>query len=242
MDSEHSQNKLDHVAIIMDGNGRWATQQNLQRVAGHARGVEVAEDIITHCREQNIPYLTLYAFSKENWLRPAEEVNTLMSLLKNFLISKKQKMISNEIRFNTIGDISKLPALVQETISEVKQATKDLKKMTLTLALSYGARDEMIRAIKKMEKENFDLSQTTPETLSSFLDTQDMPDPDLIIRTSGEFRTSNFLLWQGAYAEYYFEPCLWPDFTPAHFDKAISSYHQRSRRFGGLDDTNRESH
>lgn len=230
-------NQLHHIAIIMDGNGRWAINQNLERVKGHARGVEVAEDIITHCRELDIPYLTLYAFSKENWLRPIEEVNALMQLLKHFLLSKKQKMLDHEIRFNTIGDISKLPLEVQETISEVKEATKDLKKMTLSLALSYGARDEMIRAIQTAAKNNIDLKNISDEDLSSLLDTKEMPDPDLIIRTSGEYRTSNFLLWQAAYAEYYFEPCLWPDFTPKHFDKAISSYHQRNRRFGGLDDS-----
>lgn len=216
----------------MDGNGRWAKNHGLDRIEGHRKGSESTEKIITHARERGIPYLTLYAFSKENWLRPPEEVAALMSLLEDFLVKKKQKMLDNEIALNTIGDTQKLPERVSQILYEVIQATSKGKKMVLTLALSYGARDEMIRAIKKIQDQKVNLSGLDEKFFSSCLDTHNLPDPDLIIRTSGESRISNFLLWQGAYSEYYFENCLWPDFGPKQFDQAIEEYQSRERRYG----------
>ena len=221
-----------HIAIIMDGNGRWAKARGLHRVEGHARGVKVSEDIIEVAHDVGIGYLTLYAFSKENWQRPPEEIHALMGLLKAFLLEKKQKMLDKGIRFNTIGDILKLPQDVQETIAMVKKETAHGEKMMLTLALSYGSRDEIIRAVRAMFSAGLETSSVNEEILASFLDTALMPDPDLIIRTSGESRISNFLLWQGAYAEFIFEECLWPDFDQHHFMAAIAEYQKRERRYG----------
>lgn len=220
-----------HVAIIMDGNGRWAKMKNLPRIEGHRRGVDVAETIITEARESKIAYLTLYAFSDENWKRPQEEVEALMQLLDIFLKSKQEKMVRNGIQFQSIGDLSKLPQAIQERIHETKEVTKKGRDLTLTLALSYGARNEIIRATQK-------LLQKPPEKMfeesafSQYLDTKNFPDPDLLIRTSGEYRLSNFLLWQLAYTELYFTKVMWPDFTPEEFHKALDEYAKRERRFG----------
>lgn len=216
----------------MDGNGRWAKNHGLDRLEGHKKGSESTEKIITHARELKIPYLTLFAFSKENWLRPVEEVAALMNLLEDFLVKKKQKMLDNGIALNTIGDTEKLPEPVRHILYEVMQSTSKGKKMVLTLALSYGARDEIIRAIKKLQDQKVNLASLDEKKFSSCLDTHNLPDPDLIIRTSGESRISNFLLWQGAYSEYYFENCLWPDFGPKQFDKALEEYQSRERRYG----------
>ena len=219
-----------HIAIIMDGNGRWAKSKGLLRMEGHGQGVLVAEEIITAVREWKIPYLTLYAFSDENWRRPAEEVEALMLLLQQFLINKQEKMLKNGIRFQTIGDIAKLPEPVQETIRQTKEITEGGKEMTLILALSYGARNEIVRGVEKLLDSG---SKTiTEESFSKYLDTAAFPDPDLLIRTGGEFRVSNFLLWQAAYAELYFTKTMWPDFTPADLKKAIEEFGKRERRFG----------
>lgn len=236
--AQSEDNKLDrsnlpeHVAIIMDGNGRWAKTHGQPRVEGHRVGSEVSEEIINHAVNLGIRYLTLYAFSKENWNRPKAEVDALMLLLREFLISKKQKMINEQIRFNTIGSIELLPDIVQDAIREVKEATAQSTGLVLTMALSYGARDEILRAIKKMMLQKVDPCALTDEVMAEYLDTQDMPDPDLIIRTSGELRMSNFLLWQGAYAEYVFESCNWPDFTIEKFESALREFQNRDRRFG----------
>lgn len=220
-----------HVAIIMDGNGRWAKARGQDRIEGHRVGVNTTETIIEAASDLGIKYLTLYAFSKENWQRPPEEVAALMSLLENFLIQKRNKMLEKGIVFNVIGDLKKLPVRTRQVIQSVKQGTSVGKKMMLTLALSYGARDEILRALQKIIKSD-QVTSLTENNFGDFLDTAGMPDPDLIIRTSGEYRMSNFLLWQGAYSEYVFEPCYWPDFSKEHLEKALIAYQKRERRYG----------
>lgn len=217
-----------HIAIIMDGNGRWAKDHGLPRYEGHRKGVEAAEEVITTVREWNIPYLTLYAFSEENWKRPPEEVQALMGLLKHFLLSKQQKMINHGIRFETIGDCTKLPREIQETISQTKAITQEGRQLTLILALSYGARDEIVRAVRNLLTNQ----ELTEELFANHLDTKNFPDPDLLIRTGGEYRLSNYLLWQLAYTELYFTKTQWPDFTPLELEKALKEFAQRERRFG----------
>ena len=225
-----------HVAIIMDGNGRWAKARGLARVEGHKRGVEVSEEIIDVASHMGLGFLTLYAFSRENWNRPSAEVKALMQLLQHFLQSRKQKMITQNIRLNAIGNLDLLPSEVRQTLEETMQETARGTGMTLTLALSYGSRDEILRGIKKLLRrddlrEGF-LGDLNEEDFSKLLDTAELPAPDLIIRTSGEHRLSNFLLWQAAYAEFVFEECLWPDFTEKHLVQAFEDFDQRERRFG----------
>lgn len=223
-----------HVAIIMDGNGRWAKARGLSRFEGHKQGAQTVEDITESAREWGVRFLTLYAFSKENWNRPPEEVNALMSLLMDFLHSKKQKMQANGIRLNAIGDLKKLSESVLNQLQDTMEATKNGQDMVLTLCLSYGARDEIVRAFKKyqMALAEGDQEPLTEDSLKRFLDTQDMPDPDLVIRTSGEKRISNFLLWQSAYAEYVFVDACWPEFTTQDFKKCLIEFQNRERRFG----------
>jgi undecaprenyl diphosphate synthase len=227
-----------HIAIIMDGNGRWARERGLPRVEGHRRGSEVVDDIVTVCRDLGIRYLTLYAFSMENWARPKDEIVALMSLLKEFLISKRNKLIQNEIRLVSIGDIERLPQDVQRVLKDTEEVTRGFDKMHLNLALSYSARDEIVRAVnallKEKEKGEFRDSYISVERFSEYLDTTGMPDPDLLIRTSGERRISNFLLWQAAYTELYFSETPWPDFNKAELFKAIGEYQSRERRFGRI--------
>ncbi|MCI5071980.1 isoprenyl transferase [bacterium] len=230
---------IQHLAIIMDGNGRWAKKRSLPRIFGHRKGVSTTESIIEACRSFKIPYLTLYAFSQQNWQRSPQEVSGLMNLLEQFLNSKLEKMIDNDITFNTIGDHQFLPKKVQTLVEKTKQKTqennKDIK-MTLTLALSYGGREEITRAVQKLGKDLLDkkitLNDINPKRIASYLDTHNIPDPDLIIRTSGEYRSSNFLPWQSTYSEYYFTPTLWPDFSVEELKKAITVFNQRERRFG----------
>jgi undecaprenyl diphosphate synthase len=219
-----------HVAIIMDGNGRWAVEHGLPRVEGHRRGSETIEKVVEAARERGIEYLTLYAFSEENWQRPGTEVIGLMQLLKEFLISKRAKMVAEGIRFRTIGDISRLPPDVTEEIHKSVDATIKGNKLHLIVALSYGARQEICRAVNALIEEGN--TPVTPDAVASRLYTADIPDPDLLIRTSNEYRISNFLLWQLAYTELYFTSTLWPDFDNAELDKAIEVYSQRERRFG----------
>lgn len=219
-----------HIAIIMDGNGRWAQAKRLDRVEGHRQGVLRSEEIITAASELGLSFLTLYAFSKENWLRPKGEVEALMGLLEQFLLAKKEKMLKNGIRLNAIGDLSLLPGQVRKTLQSVIDETSVGQGMVLTLALSYGARDEVIRAVNKIVAE--EKKGITEGMFGNYLDTATLPDPDLIIRTGGECRISNFLLWQSAYAEMIFEDCFWPDFTPEKFLAAIAEFQSRERRFG----------
>lgn len=220
----------NHVAIIMDGNGRWAESHRLPRIEGHRKGIEVSEEIITAATERGIRYLTLYAFSEENWNRPLEEVTALIAFLKQYLRDKCPKMIREGIRFCTIGNTDRFSADVQDEIRRTTEATREGQGMTLILALSYGGRQEICNAIDALVAR--DIRKVTPEILSEALDTKDIPDPDLLIRTSGEYRISNFLLWQLAYTELYFTNTLWPDFHEAEFAKALHSYARRERRFG----------
>lgn len=220
-----------HIAIIMDGNGRWAKTKGLQRLQGHARGVEIVDDIVTAVREWKIPFLTLYAFSDENWNRPAEEVEALMVLLVEYLKTKKEKMLLNGVALKTIGDTSKLPVHVQNILQETIDATAGGDRLTLVLALSYGARLELVRTVNRLLEEK-GKGPVTEADFAQYLDTKEFPDPDLLIRTSGEYRLSNFLLWQLAYTELYFTQTMWPDFTPSELKKALEEYGKRERRFG----------
>ncbi|PIR20514.1 MAG: di-trans,poly-cis-decaprenylcistransferase [Deltaproteobacteria bacterium CG11_big_fil_rev_8_21_14_0_20_47_16] len=219
-----------HIAIIMDGNGRWAGQRDLPREAGHRQGAQTAEAMVEACHERGISYLTLYAFSDENWERPVEEVIALMQLLDEFVISKRDKMKKKGIRFRTIGDISRLPDFVLDSINQTISETADGNKLTLTLALSYGSRAEICRAIERCQKAG--IQRITPEAIDAHLDTAGYPDPDLLIRTSGEHRISNYLLWQLAYTELYFTNTMWPEFSEADLDLAIDDYRKRDRRYG----------
>lgn len=233
-----------HIAIIMDGNGRWAGQKGLPRVEGHRRGSEVVDEIVTASRDLGIRYLTLYAFSMENWARPKDEITALMALLQEFLISKRPKLMQHEIRLASIGDVERLPPSVLATLRETEELTRSNDKMLLLLALSYSGKDEIVRAINELlkEKENgaFQDNFISMEQFAKYLDTAGVPDPDLLIRTSGERRISNFLLWQNAYAELYFTDVLWPDFGKEEFYKAIAEYQTRERRFGKVSDQARK--
>jgi undecaprenyl diphosphate synthase len=222
-----------HVAIIMDGNGRWARQRRKPRLFGHKAGAESVRKIVETCREIGIEYLTLYAFSSENWRRPAQEVSGLMAILKKFLESELPRMQKNEIRLMSIGDRQRLPEEVRERSIE---ATSGNTKLTLTLALSYGSRDELVRAVKTIStlclRGEMVPDQISDQTIADNLDTCKIPDPDLLIRTGGEARLSNFLLWQISYAEIYFTETMWPDFRKEVFLQALSDYQSRERRFG----------
>lgn len=225
-----------HVAIIMDGNGRWAQKRHKPRLFGHKAGADSVSDIVETCREIGIKYLTLYAFSSENWKRPDTEVSGLMSILKKYLDSELSKMLKNDIRLLAIGDHSKLPHSVKTALDNAIQKTSVNSQLTLTLALSYGGRDELVRAFKKVAQRCVDgsvgLDEISAETISDNLDTHSVPDPDLLIRTGGEARLSNFLLWQLSYAEIYFTDIMWPDFRKEIFLQALTDFQMRERRFG----------
>lgn len=225
-----------HVAVIMDGNGRWARKRLLNRIKGHEKGVETVRTIIRACREIGISCLTLYAFSTENWQRPKSEVAALMTLLKQFLESERQELMDNNIRLNAIGQIERLPANVQHALQESMALTKNNDKMCLNLALSYGGRAEIVKMVKdiavKIKEGRLDPDSITTELISEHLYTGQIPDPDLLIRTSGEMRISNFLLWQIAYTEIYVTDTLWPDFGRDEFFRILKDYQQRERRFG----------
>jgi undecaprenyl diphosphate synthase len=221
-----------HVAIIMDGNGRWAVNRGLPRVAGHKRGAQTVRRITEECRHLEIDVLTLYAFSDENWGRPREEVGFLMNMLGSFLRAEIATMKANGIRFRTIGRIERLPAAARKWVEKAAAETAGNTRMILNLALSYGGRGEILEAIKRMSEAGMNAENLNEEVFSSYLDTGGLPDPDLIIRTSGEKRISNFLLWQAAYAELYFTDTLWPDFSEQELHAAIIDYQGRQRRFG----------
>jgi len=227
-----------HVAIIMDGNGRWAEKHAFPRVRGHRKGAESVRTIVTLCRKLGIGYLTLYAFSEENWKRPPHEVNALMKLLGSFLKRELKEMKENGIRLNVIGRPEKLPATTRKVLQDTIRATSHGSKMVLTLALSYGGRQEILDAVRtlarKVKTGGMDPADISEDQFSGSLYTSGMPDPDLLIRTSGEYRISNFLLWQISYSEIYITPTLWPDFGEADFLKALSEYQKRDRRFGAV--------
>jgi len=225
-----------HLAIIMDGNGRWANQRLKPRTFGHRSALDSVDEIIRTCIELGIPYLTLYTFSTENWMRPKSEVSTLMELLLESLQKELKNIISNNIRLNTIGNLSYLPTKVYEALEEVKEQTKKNTSMVLTLALNYGAKEELVTTIKKIATEvknkNLLISDIKETLVNKYLYTHDLPDVDLLIRTSGENRISNFLLWQIAYAELYFTETFWPDFKKENILEALIEYQNRERRFG----------
>lgn len=229
-----------HVAIIMDGNGRWARQRELPRIAGHQQGVDAVTEVVDACARQGVRYLSLFAFSSENWGRPRQEVDALMLLLLEYLSSQRQKMLDNGIRLRVIGDLSRMTQGVQQALAEVQKATSAGQGLTLVLALSYGGRDEILRAVRRIIDQvqggDLDPDRLNAETFAACLDLADMPPADLMIRTSGEMRISNFLLWQAAYTELYFTDVLWPDFNLAELNKAFADYYQRRRRFGLTDE------
>lgn len=244
MDKEPIDNGLDpgrlpsHVAIIMDGNGRWAKERGLSRIRGHRAGVDSIRDVVRAAGEIGIEYLTLYAFSVENWSRPKREVGALMSLLKRFLKREERGLNRNNVRLRVIGRIGGLPPDVRDWIDRVVESTSGNTGLTLVLALNYGARSEITDAVRSLCRRcgNGEISASSVDErmISDSLYTAGMPDPDLLIRTSGEMRVSNFLLWQISYAEIYVTPDYWPDFRRAHLVKALLDYQKRERRFGGV--------
>ena len=234
MNDTKSNPPLTHLAIIMDGNGRWAKKRGLPRYEGHREGTKVAKKIVEECRKLNIKYLTLYTFSKENWKRPKDEVNFLFKLLVDFLNREYKSLVEQSIKLNILGDYTKLPFAARKAIEFTLKKTKDCNKMVLNLAINYSGRDEIIFAIKKILKQEIDPESLNEESFKDFLYTRGQPDPDLIIRTSGEIRLSNYLLYQAAYSELYFTPVLWPDFTEQDLHKALDDFAKRQRRFGGI--------
>jgi len=221
-----------HLAIIMDGNGRWAQQRGLPRSEGHRAGVRAAKDIVTACRRLGIHYLTLYTFSQENWGRPQDEIHLLFQLLVDFLAAELPTMERQSIRLNVYGDIDELPLAARTALQHAMKQTKACSGMTVNLALNYSGREEIVRAVRTLVRDGFVADAITEEVLRTRLFSGDQPDPDLIIRTSGELRLSNFLIFQSAYSELFFTEALWPDFTPEALLAALDSYAGRRRRFG----------
>ena len=220
-----------HIAIIMDGNGRWAKQRNLPRTSGHKEGLEVAKKIVKAAKEVGVKYVTLYTFSTENWKRTQDEVGYLMGLIKNHLRAEFKFYKENDIRVKHIGNLSGLPQDIQDEINSTVEECKDFNSLTVVLAINYGGKDEISRAINKAKSENKEINENN---FTEFFDLPEMPDVDLIIRTGGEKRLSNFLLWHGAYAELDFVDTLWPDYNEEYFYQSIKEFQKRNRRFGGL--------
>ena len=235
---EENTNIPAHVAIILDGNGRWAKAKGMPRNYGHMQGAKAVEDILVDARDIGIKYLTVYAFSTENWNRPEAEVSALMTILRNYLKTSIKKSMKNNVRCRVIGDRSRLSDDIQKAILELEDATKGNTGLTFTIAINYGSRDEIRRAVVKVAEKvrdgEIDPSDITEEDIASELDTNYLPDPDLLIRTCNEQRISNFLLWQCAYTEFYYTPVAWPDFNKEELLKAVEAYGTRNRKFGGL--------
>lgn len=227
-----------HIGIIMDGNGRWAKAKGLPRTAGHKQGAKNLETIAEYCASIGVKVITAYAFSTENWSRPQEEVNALMDLLYDYLMSAEERFAKNNARFIVSGDVSKFSDKLRGAIAHAEKVTESGKSITINLALNYGGRDEIVRAAKKIcnnaKDGSLDAYDIDEKYFSSLLDTAQLPEVDLIIRPSGELRLSNFLLWQAAYAEFWFSDINWPDFSPACMEKAIIDYQKRNRRYGGV--------
>ncbi|MBO4456116.1 MAG: isoprenyl transferase [Butyrivibrio sp.] len=228
----------EHVAIILDGNGRWAKAKGLPRNVGHMQGAKVVEDILVDARDMGIKYLTVYAFSTENWSRPEAEVSALMTILRNYLKTSIKKAMKNNVRCRVIGERSALSPDIIEAIDNLEKTTAGNTGLTFTIAINYGSRDEIRRSVikiaDKVKSGELDPSEITEDMISSNLDTEFMPDPDLLIRTCNEQRVSNFLLWQLAYTEFYFTPVAWPDFSKEELAKAVEAYGNRNRKYGGL--------
>ncbi|MEJ8554438.1 isoprenyl transferase [Tepidibacter sp. Z1-5] len=231
-------NMPKHIAIIMDGNGRWAKKRFLPRTFGHKAGVETIREIVKECSNLGIGYLTLYAFSTENWKRPKDEVSALMNLLVQYLKKEIKELHENNVIFNTIGDISYLPSAAAKEIEKSKELTKDNTGLTLTLALNYGSRHDIKNAIVNIledyKNEKIGIDDVDEEFIRNYLSTKSLPDPDILVRPSGEYRISNFLLWEIAYSEFWFSDIYWPDFRKENLHKLILDYQNRERRFGGL--------
>ena len=226
----------EHIAVIMDGNGRWAQNAGMDRIFGHKSGVNAVKDVVEGAAKIGIKYLTLYTFSAENWNRPKEEVDALMELLVNTMTQEKPTLLKNRIELSAIGDLGSLPKSCVDALRETNKATAKNSKMVLTLALSYSAREEILRAAKNIAKDykndSLDIQDLDDKAFSNYLYTKDIPDPELLVRTSGEFRLSNYLLWQVAYTEFYFTDKLWPDFASEDLFEAIIDFQKRERRFG----------
>ena len=232
MEKIDTTNLPKHIAITMDGNGRWAKSKGKLRIFGHKNGVKAVRDTVEGAAEIGVEYLTLYAFSTENWSRPEKEVNALMTLLVSAINKETKTLMDNNIRLSTIGDTNKLPSKAQKELQEAISKTKDNTRMNLVLALSYSGRGEILNAVKNIIKDGKEPEEINEATFQQYLTTKSVPDPELLIRTSGEYRISNFLLWQIAYSELYFTDTLWPDFRRADLYKAILNYQSRERRFG----------
>lgn len=230
-------NVPQHIAIILDGNGRWAKAKGMPRNYGHAQGSKNVERICEEAYKMGVKYLTVYAFSTENWSRPKEEVDALMKLLRNYMKTCLKTAAKNRMKVRVLGDKTRLDKDIRTRIDELEKATVDNDGLNFQIALNYGSRDEMIRAMKKMAADckngKLEVEDISEKVFETYLDTYDIPDPDLLIRTSGELRLSNYLLWQLAYTEFYFTDVLWPDFTKQELEKAILHYNNRDRRFGG---------
>lgn len=226
------ENLPEHIAIIMDGNGRWAKKRGLPRTSGHSAGAKTFQNIARYCNKIGIKYLTVYAFSTENWKRPKDEVDAIMKLLHDYLVDSVNFKDEN-IRVRFLGDLSRLSDELNGLIADAENDSKNATGLNLNVALNYGGRDEIVNAVRKLAAKGADLTALTEQELSDNLYTSGMPDPDLIIRPSGEYRLSNYLIWQSAYAEYWFTDTLWPDFSEKDIDKAIISFASRDRRYGG---------
>ena len=222
-----------HIAIIMDGNGRWAKKRKMPRSAGHIAGAKTFKDIARYCNKIGLEYLTVYAFSTENWKRPKEEVEGIMNLLRDYLRDAENFKDEN-IRVRFIGNLEPLADDIKALIEKNEKGSENATGLNLNIAINYGGRDEIANAVKTIVESGMDAKDITEDTISQNLYTKGMPDPDFIIRPSGEYRLSNYLIWQSAYAEYWFSDVLWPDFKPKHLEKAIDDYNHRNRRFGGV--------
>ena len=222
-----------HIAIIMDGNGRWAKKRSLPRTAGHVAGAKTFKNIARYCNKIGLKYLTVYAFSTENWKRPQDEVKGIMNLLRDYL-KDAENFKDENIKVNFIGDRTPLAEDIKELMKKNEEGSKNATGLTLNIAINYGGRDEITNAVKKIVNSGVKAEDITEDLISQNLYTYDIPDPDFIIRPSGEYRLSNYLIWQSAYSEYWFSDILWPDFTPRHLEKAINDYNHRNRRFGGV--------
>ncbi|KSV18807.1 UDP pyrophosphate synthase [Dehalococcoides mccartyi] len=224
----------NHIAIIMDGNGRWAERRGLSRLDGHKAGLENARQIIRHLNSLGVKYVTLYSFSTENWKRPDTEIKGLFGLINDIMSSYIPELVENNVRLKHLGHLDKLPSVLKDKLADLLSRTSRNTGLTLCLAFDYGGRDEIIQAVKKLVKDGLAADKITENVFDGYLYTAGIPEADLVIRTGGEMRLSNFLLWQSAYSELYFSEVMWPDFGEKEIDKAISAFNQRQRRFGGL--------
>ena len=232
----HDHSLPTHIAIIMDGNGRWAKSRGLPRTAGHKKGADSLRTVMNACRSAGVRYLTIYAFSAENWKRPSDEISDLMQLLQHYLHQELDTLNQNRIRLRFIGDLTQLDSTILGSVREAVELTSRNSDFNFTVALSYGSRQEIVRAMQTLAKDvasgKLEARQISEQTITDALDTSGLPEPDLLIRTGGEQRLSNFLLWQSAYTEFYFTPVLWPDFDATHFKEALQEYAKRERRYG----------